>query len=179
MYPQQKYEKYKLKITTGETLGGVSDNSTREPIIAELDENDNKLIEELKRFAIIHCDENYHQLATGMMHESKKIIYSLASKSPGGYAVHGEHAIISCAKLYDNYKRYISLVSVSKSGKIKAPCGICRELLKHHYPNLYIIVPDGEKLIKIKAKYLLPFPYVMSEMTEESKLDSSVKYSII
>ena len=62
--------------------------------------------------------------------------------------------------------------------KIKSPCGICRELLRYHYPNLYIIVPynleitiitkkNFSNLKKIRSKYLLPYPYVSSKLPEK------------
>ncbi len=49
--------------------------------------------------------------------------------------------------------------------------------LKHHYPNLDIIVPivagveSVENLIKIKSKYLLPYPYESGDTRPESKLN--------
>ena len=46
---------------------------------------------------------------------------------------------------------------------ILPPCGICRELLRFHYPDIDVILVDestkDSKIIKIKSKYLLPFPY--------------------
>ena len=71
--------------------------------------------------------------------------------------------------------------TTDKKYKIKSPCGICRELIRFHYPDLYIIVPkctdvitvddiNLNELIKIKAKYLLPFPYVSSKLPDDCKI---------
>jgi len=54
-------------------------------------------------------------------------------------------------------------------------------LIKYHYPDLYIIVPKStdvitvddnnfNELIKIKAKYLLPYPYVSSKLPDDCKI---------
>ena len=70
--------------------------------------------------------------------------------------------------------------------KIKSPCGICRELLRYHYPDLYIIVPrdlnnvkikenNFNDLIKIRSKYLLPYPYISSKLPEISKINDNIK----
>jgi len=117
------------------------------------------------------------------MHESGVIVYGLSSKNPLGYDVHGEHSAISSARIFDKDKnKFNVLVSMTKSEdgnyKVKAPCGICRELLRYHYPNMYTIVPHpiSKKLVKIMIKYLLPYPYMSSKVPEESKLDKHIDF---
>ncbi len=145
----------------------------------ELDELDNKLLDELNEFVKKNCNED-HPLCTGIMHKSGVIQYGLCSKSPLGYDVHGEHAVLSQARLFDKEKdNYVSLVSMTHTGnyKVKAPCGICRELLRYHYPNLPIIVPHPitGKFVKIISKNLLPYPYVSTKMPESAKLTENVE----
>ena len=146
----------------------------------ELTENDIELLNQLYLFVNNKCNDE-HPLASATLHNDNKIIYGLSSKSPLGYDVHTEHVLVANAYIYDNNnKNFLSLVSMSRSlpdvygnniYKIKAPCSICRELLRYHYPNLYIIVHRNleittitkrnfNDLIKIKSKYLLPFPYI-------------------
>ena len=160
-------------------IGGGNDENN---IVKELDEKDNILLEKLNEFVNKNCNNDY-PLASGMMHESGVIVYGISSKNPMGYDVHGEHAVISAARIFDQDKsKYNAIVSLTKSDdgkyKVKAPCGICRELLRYHYPNMYAIVPHPitKKLVKVVNKYLLPYPYMSTKLPEESKLDKHIDF---
>ena len=153
----------------------------------ELSDYDIKLLKQLYKFVNDKCN-NDHPLGSAIIHKDNKIIYGLSSKSPLGYDVHGEHALVGNAYIYDNNNdNFLSLANMTRSlpdingnntYKIKSPCGICRELLRYHYPNLYIIVPynleitiitkkNFSNLKKIRSKYLLPYPYVSSKLPEK------------
>ena len=73
-------------------------------------------------------------------------------------------------------KTIVSLRGKLDPPVVLAPCGTCRELLRFHYPNINVIILDesSEKheLFKIKAKYLLPFPYYK---TRDKETDAFVK----
>jgi len=182
MDSKSKYLKYKEKylslknnsITKLEKYGGAG-----ESLVESLNADDIRLVREAIKFGHLHLDDKFYNLVAAMLHKDGTIIYGLASRSPlSSTEVHGEEAVISQARIYDhNRDNYKSLVCVTISVKFKSPCGNCRELLKHHYPNLDIIVPDLEdpentdKLVKIKSKYLLPYPYQSGDTREESKLD--------
>ncbi len=179
---EEKYIKYKTKYLGLKELFGGHSQETRiidESIVQELDAKDKILLDSLNRFVIKQCNED-HPLATGIMHESGEILYGLCSKSPLGYDVHGEHACISQAHIFDkNKENYCVLTSMSNSApyKVKAPCGICRELLRYHYPNLPIIVPHPnipDKLVKVISKYLLPYPYVSTKLHDEAKWSENI-----
>ncbi len=146
-------------------------------VIQELDDIDKKLLDSVNNFTKEHCNEN-HPLACGILHEDGTILYSVTSKSPLGYDVHAEHSIVSQARIYDKEKKYKTLVTISSTGdyKIKAPCGICRELLRFHYPNLFIIIKHQDKIIKVQSKYLLPFPYISTKLPEECILNRDKEY---
>jgi len=156
--------------------------------IKELDDNDIFLIKKTYDFVIQNCNDN-HPLGTGILHNTNHILYGISSNSPLGYDVHGEHVAIGNCHVFDkNNKNFCSLVSLTrttdKKYKIKSPCGICRELIRYHYPDLYIIVPkctdvitvddnNFNELIKIKAKYLLPYPYISSKLPDDCKIKKS------
>lgn len=148
-------------------------------IVEELDDDDNRLLDEVNKFVKKHGNEDY-PLCSGILHNSGKILYGLAAKCPMGYDVHGEHALMSQARIHDKDKsNYISMVSMTYTGnmKVKAPCGICRELLRYHYPNLCIIVPHPitGKFVKITSKNLLPYPYVSTKLPDDAKLEKNVE----
>lgn len=184
---KSNYLKYKEKyitlknniISNGNSLekyGGAC-----ETLVKQLNEHDYKLVEAAVEFCNIHCDkdeEALYPLVAAMIHRDGTIVYGLAAKGPLSNSVHGEHSVLTNARIKDhNRDNFMSLVCVSKNLKFKSPCGNCRELLKHHYPNLDIIVPDLKepentaKLVKIKSKYLLPYPYESGVTLKESKLD--------
>lgn len=163
----------------------------------ELNENDIYLINKLKEmtntvtqgsdgefYNIIEkktSDYTRHCLITGMLHKDKKqIAIGLSCNSPTGNTSHGESAAISSAYLVDpSPNSWISIVSLVPSSeiKIKSPCGICRELLNYHHPDIYVIVQ--EPLKKIKAKYLLPFPYVNTEINKNSIWENGIEIRYI
>jgi cytidine deaminase len=39
------------------------------------------------------------------------------------------------------------------------PCGACRELILDHCPEALVILREGERLVKVPARRLLPAPY--------------------
>ncbi len=156
------------------------------PIVKNLSLEDYRLLDNLNVFINKNCNDD-HPLATAFLHKDGTIIYGLSSKNPMGYDVHGEHSAVSQAHIYDqNPENYVTIVSMTKSTnkkvkyKFKGPCGICRELLRHLYPNCYIISPEHTKNSpkKIMCKYLLPFPYTSSKLHRKSMLnkDINIKY---
>ena len=42
---------------------------------------------------------------------------------------------------------------------VVSPCGACREMILDHAPDATIIVKDGDVLIKLPIRTLLPLPY--------------------
>jgi cytidine deaminase len=167
-------------------------------IMEELTDLDKELLRKLHFFVNDKCC-NEHPLASAIIHKDSNIIFGLSSKSPLGYDVHGEHTLVGNAFMYDNNaNNFLSLVNMTRSlpdddgnntYKIKSPCGICRELLRYHYPNLYIIVSRNlnnikikennfSELIKIKSIYLLPYPYISSKLPEISKINDNIKLKI-
>lgn len=179
-----KYIKYKtkyLELKNIDVYNQIGSGYLEENVIEELDEKDEVLLKKLEEFIKENGSEDY-PLAAGMLHKSGTIQYGLASKSPMGYDVHGEHAVLSQARIFDkNKKNYLTLVAISAKNNIKAPCGICRELIRYHYPEIYVIVPHPKtgKLVKVMAKYLLPYPYISTKLPEESKLDDNVEIEYI
>jgi len=166
-----------------------------ETLLKPLTEGDFQLINELRKFVVANCNELY-PLAAAILHKDGTILYGLAARSPLANNVHGEHAAVSQARIKDtNRNNFTTIVCMSVKQKFKSLCGNCRELIKHHYPNINIILPDPsekkvlpplpgsgsaseplvvQKLVKIKAKYLLPYPYESGETLPESELDVNI-----
>ncbi len=178
---KQKTTKIKKSSKTNKDVSKINKH-----IVENLSSEDYRLLDNLNIFINHYCNED-HPLATGFLHKDGTILYGLSTKNPMGYDVHGEHSAVSQAHIYDqNPENYVTIVSMTKSKsknkkyKFKGPCGICRELLRHLYPNCYVISPEHTKNSpkKIMCKYLLPFPYTSSKLRRKSMLnkDINIKY---
>lgn len=189
---RDKYIKLKEYSKQLELYGGKGETLT-EP----LTDIDLSVITELRKFVTANCNELY-PLAAAIRHKDGTILYGLAARSPLANNVHGEHAAVSQARIKDtNRNNFTTIVCISFRQKFKSLCGNCRELIKHHYPNIDVIIPDPsgkkvlqplpgsvsssaseplvvQKLVKIKAKYLLPYPYESGETLPESELDVNI-----
>jgi len=176
---RNKYISLKNNIIPNGIIKKEKYGGNGEYLIESLNESDGILIQKAKEFATLHCDKLY-PLVAAMSHEDGTIVYGLAARGPLSNDIHGEHSVLTNARIKDHDRnKFKSLVCVTVNLKFKSPCGNCRELLKHHYPNLDIIVIDYDaeipnKLVKIKSKYLLPYPYQNSETRDESKLDKPI-----
>ena len=50
-------------------------------------------------------------------------------------------------------------LDVEMHPQVLPPCGLCRELLLYHTPDILVIVPDGGTIRKVTIRELLPLPY--------------------
>ena len=54
-----------------------------------------------------------------------------------------------------------TIVAVANEGRgVISPCGRCRQLLFDYYPDIQVIIKDGEELRIATIPELLPFGYV-------------------
>jgi cytidine deaminase len=60
---------------------------------------------------------------------------------------------------------HVVAVANDKRGVI-SPCGRCRQLMFDYYPDIKVIVKDGEELRTASVEELLPFAYVSSFSTK-------------
>ena len=114
-------------------------------------------------------------VACGILDSNNKMFFGLSQSSPSGLNICAEPSAISNATLNSKTKKFKSIVAIrgkSEPMTILPPCGICRELLRFHYPNIDVIIMDesGEtdKILKLKAKYLLPYPYFKTRKKEKN-----------
>jgi len=135
-----------------------------------LTENDIELIKKTREN--IRKDFNYdtHPVSVGILDNDNNIYFGLSIKTPNGNNICGEPIAFSTAQNNSKTKKYKSIVAIKgkfQPEKIIPPCGICRELFNFHCPDIDVII-DIEKigLRKIKAKYLLPYPYFSTRYPE-------------
>lgn len=54
-----------------------------------------------------------------------------------------------------------TIVAVANEGRgVISPCGRCRQLLFDYYPDIQVIIKDGEELRTAGVPELLPFGYI-------------------
>lgn len=54
-----------------------------------------------------------------------------------------------------------TIVAVANEGRgVISPCGRCRQIMFDYYPDIEVIIKDGEELRTAGMKELLPFGYV-------------------
>lgn len=79
------------------------------------------------------------------------------------YSNHGACAEIIAigAAITAGEREFECIVAVrgKKDGEVLPPCGNCRQLLSDYMPDCKVIVNIGDKLGKIQARELMPFPY--------------------
>jgi len=139
-----------------------------------INKKDKELIEKSIKILKKFYEKEKHPVVTGILDSNDKMFFGLSQASPSGLNICAEPCALSNANLKSKTRKFKSIVSFrgkSDPPNILSPCGICRELLRFHYPNLNVIVVDesNEKhtVFKMKAKYLLPFPYYKTRSKEK------------
>lgn len=57
--------------------------------------------------------------------------------------------------------RLTTIVAVANEGRgVISPCGRCRQMMFDYYPDIQVIIKDGEELRTASMQELLPFAYV-------------------
>lgn len=103
---------------------------------------------------------NQH-VACALRTKSDKVYVGMNLKS--SHSVCAEQVAIGNAFAFSE-REFKTIVAVqldnNEKPHIVSPCGLCRYIFDKLDLNMYVIVPHGKNLIKVKVKELLPFPYV-------------------
>jgi cytidine deaminase len=75
--------------------------------------------------------------------------------------------------------RLTTIVAVANDQRgVISPCGRCRQMLLDYYPDIEVLVSDGETLRAVGIKELLPFAYVpfkfATSRSEDEKKDKGI-----
>ncbi len=144
-------------------------------VLVNINKYDKELILKCEKLIKKYYIKDKHAVITGILDSDNKMFFGLSQGSPSGVSICGEPCALSQATLKSKTGKFKTIVSLR--GKLEPPlvippCGICRELLRYHYPNINVIILDesSEKhqLKKIKSKYLLPYPYYKTRKQERN-----------
>jgi cytidine deaminase len=58
-----------------------------------------------------------------------------------------------------HFESAVAVVPRGKGADVLSPCGNCRQLFLDYAPNAWVIVKDGSRVFKARAKDLLPAAY--------------------
>ncbi len=129
---------------------------------------------------LIEKDKNLIEIASSIIHDNedlyeKELIVGCALRGKSGKIYTGiniktSHSI--CAEqvaigqaLANGEREFDTIVAVKfdKDGKTRvvSPCGLCRYIMNDLHMEMNVIVEDVEhdKILKVKANKLLPYPY--------------------
>ena len=130
----------------------------------KLTKKDEELIEIATKLVKENCDiypsPNMH-VACALRAKSDKIYVGMNLKS--SHSVCSEQVAIGQAYACGE-RDFKTIVAVQLDNEtnshVVSPCGLCRYLFDKLNLDMYVIVPQGKKLIKVKVRELLPYPYI-------------------
>jgi len=122
-----------------------------------IDVDDKKLIDE----AIAVIKRNYaeprHIVGAAVLCASGKI-YTGVNIESCGYGPCAEPIAIGAA-ISQGEREIVSIVGVVVRGnsfRVESPCGNCRQLLFDYAPDCMVIIPHDDRVVKVRARELLP-----------------------
>ena len=132
--------------------------------LRELTASDHELIVAAVEAIRRNYVEGRHHVAAALRAGSGRIYTGVHLESPGHDVCAEPVALGSAAAAGE--RDFACIVAVAlrsqRDGqpRVLSPCGVCRELLMCHWPELDVIVVVGGRLRKTRARELLPAPYV-------------------
>jgi cytidine deaminase len=123
----------------------------------DIDTDDKKLIDE----AIAVIKRNYaeprHTVGAAVLCASGKI-YTGVNIESCGYGPCAEPIAIGAA-ISQGEREIVSIVGVVVRGNsfpVESPCGNRRQLLFDYAPDCMVIIPHGDRVVKVRARELIP-----------------------
>ena len=125
----------------------------------ELNKEDLELIEKAREVIKKNYDgKRYnHTVGSALRCKSGRIYLGV-----NVYSVHGTCAeqVALGSAITDGERDFDTIVAVDgENGRILSPCGNCRQVFSDYMPDGFVIVQDGEKLFKVRAKESIPYSY--------------------
>ena len=126
----------------------------------EIDARDKELVQAAIDVIRRNFQDGKHTVGAAVLCASGKI-YTGVDLDTVGYGPCAEPVALGAA-ISNGEREFSAIVAVSGwSSKYPAlsPCGNCRQLLIEYAPEAFVILPHNGKLLKTRARDLLPSPY--------------------
>ncbi len=125
-----------------------------------IDDTDQKLIAAATEVIEKNYLEFRHTVGAAVLCSSGEI-YTGVNIESCGYGPCAEPIAIGRA-ISDGERKIVAIVAVSGQSEphaIMPPCGNCRQLLYDYAPDCWVIIVHNSKIVKIKARNLIPDAY--------------------
>ncbi len=133
--------------------GGIA--SMRQTITAQ----DRELIEAARRVLRRNYRKKRHSVGAAVLCGSGKI-YAGVNVESCGYGPCAEPVVIGMAiSSGERVFRKIVAVGAADGFAVIPPCGNCRQLLFDYAPGIEVLLPRGKKIVKARAREILPDAY--------------------
>ncbi len=129
-------------------------------VYEEIDASDRELIETAADVIRQNHRNGRHSVGAAVRGASGKVYVGVDVETTA-YGPCAEPVAIGAA-VSQGEREFTAIVAVSlRDGTpvVLPPCGNCRQLLIDYAPDSTVILPDGAKLVKRKARDLLSLPY--------------------
>jgi len=126
----------------------------------KLDEKDRELIQAASAALERNYSDPRHTVGAAVLCGSGRIYVGVNVESCG-YGPCAEPVAIGRA-ITDGEREFQRIVAVGRAQKphsIIPPCGNCRQLLFDYAPDCWVILTHGAKVVKVRAKELIPDAY--------------------
>ncbi|GAB3903867.1 cytidine deaminase [Larkinella knui] len=128
---------------------------TRLPI----DDGDQELIQKARDLIALRYKPDLHAVSSVLRTKSGKVFEGIHLEAYiGRIAVCAEAVTIGMAATQGD-SDIDSIVAVYHTGKIVAPCGMCRELISDYATDALVILEDNSGIFKTPVLDLLPIKY--------------------
>jgi len=125
--------------------------------IYELDSEDQQLIEAASAVLERNFDSERHSVGAAVLTGSGKI-YSAVNVESVGYGPCAEPIAVGSAISAGEREllRIVAVGSEQAPHAVLSPCGNCRQLLNEYAPDSFIVIAYQARLVKVRARDLLP-----------------------
>jgi cytidine deaminase len=135
--------------------------SQRNVRFGQITSEDEFLIKIAKDLIVQNFCRGAHHVGAAVSTKKGRVFTGLHLDSPGidicAEAIAVGSAISAGARDLDTIVAVA--LDMEMNPQVLPPCGLCRELLLYHAPDISVIVPDGRTLLKAPIRELLPLPY--------------------
>ncbi len=125
-----------------------------------IEDHDAALIEAAAQVVNSNFADGRHTVGAAIRCSSGRV-YTGVNIEVSGYGPCAEPIALGAA-ISAGEREFECIVAVAKASKNNvalSPCGNCRQLLADYAPDVMVILPADGKLVKVRARELLPEPY--------------------
>jgi cytidine deaminase len=126
----------------------------------KIDQTDKELIRAAVEMLERNYNEHRHRVGAAVLCESGKM-YAGVNIESCGYGPCAEPIAIGRA-ISDGERQFKRIVAVGRPVEphsVMSPCGNCRQLIFDYAPDCWVILTHKAKIMKIKARDLIPDAY--------------------